>query len=110
MIVKINSGLINIHLNMSFKMIPKKKYQYLFTVEEVNKLVLSGVPFRDAYKQVGLDIEQNKYLPDYKIHHTHEGSLGNLCLDEIKAKMESVLYTFDFDSVHEHINELVKTD
>jgi len=91
-------------------LVTQEKYQYLFTVEEVNKLVLSGVPFRDAYKQVGLDIEQNKYLPDYKIHHTHEGSLGNLCLDEIKAKMESVLYTFDFDSVHDHINELVKTD
>lgn len=91
-------------------LVRQEKYQYLFTVEEVNKLVLSGVPFREAYKQVGLDIEQNKYLPDYKIHHTHEGSLGNLCLDEIKAKMESVLYTFDFDSVHEHIHELVKTD
>ena len=89
-------------------LVKQEKYQYLFTVEEVNKLVLSGVPFRDAYKQVGFDIEQNKYLPDYKIHHTHEGSLGNLCLDEIKAKMESILYTFDFDTVHEHIEGLLK--
>jgi argininosuccinate lyase len=91
-------------------LVKQEKYQYLFTVEEVNKLVLSGVPFRDAYKQVGFDIEQNKYLPDYKIHHTHEGSLGNLCLEEIKAKMESIVYTFDFDTVHQHIEDLLNNN
>lgn len=80
-------------------LVQQEKYQYLFTVEQVNKLVLSGIPFRDAYKKVGLDVEQGNYQADYSIHHTHEGSIGNLCLPEIKAKMESILYSFDFEGV-----------
>jgi len=91
-------------------LVKQEKYQYLFTVEQVNRLVLTGIPFRDAYKQVGLDIELNKYLPDYKIYHTHEGSLGNLCLSEIRQKMESVLYTFDFDTIHNKLEALLKNE
>lgn len=63
------------------------RYDYLFSVERLNELVLEGVPFRDAYKQVGKEIEDNTYNPPKEIHHSHQGSIGNLCLDEIRAKM-----------------------
>jgi len=66
--------------------VEEDKYLYLFSVEEVNKLVQSGVPFRDAYKIVGKDINDGKFNPDKKVNHTHKGSVGNLCLDEIVAK------------------------
>ena len=66
--------------------IEEDKYLYLFSVEEVNKLVQSGIPFRDAYKIVGKNIDEGTFNPDKKVHHTHKGSLGNLCLDEIVAK------------------------
>jgi len=66
--------------------IDDEKYLYLFSVEEVNKLVQSGVPFRDAYKLVGKNIQEGTFKPDKKVNHTHKGSIGNLCLDEIVAK------------------------
>ena len=84
------------------------KYDYLFSVEEVNRLVLSGVPFRDAYKQVGLSIEAGEFTPDKNIHHTHEGSIGNLCNDEIKIYKDNIVKQFDFFKVHEAIRNLVK--
>jgi argininosuccinate lyase len=83
------------------------KYAYLFSVEEVNKDVLNGTPFRDAYKQVGLAIEQNDFNPDKTINHTHEGSIGNLQNKEISAAMDKVLSSFDFAKVEEAINNLV---
>jgi len=64
-------------------------YDYLFSVEEVNKRVLAGMPFREAYKEVGLEIEAGNFSPDKNVQHTHEGSLGNLCTAEIKDKMEA---------------------
>jgi len=67
------------------------KYDYLFSVDTLNDLVLNGMPFRDAYKQMGLDIENGNYKPKKDINHTHKGSLGNLCLDQIKAKMNQIL-------------------
>jgi len=67
------------------------KYDYLFTVEEVNRLVLDGVPFREAYKRVGEEVNSGKFVPQKKVAHTHKGSIGNLCTTEIRAKMESVL-------------------
>ena len=70
------------------------KYALLFSVEEVNRLVLEGMPFRDAYKQVGLNIEAGKFVPVKKVHHTHEGSIGNLCLDEISAQFEEIFRKF----------------
>ncbi|MBL7856110.1 MAG: argininosuccinate lyase [Cyclobacteriaceae bacterium] len=84
-----------------------EKYQYLFSVEEVNKLVLSGVPFRDAYRKVGLDIEQGNYHPDKKIHHTHEGSIGNLQNETIRQMMDKVISQFDFKVVEEAMKKLV---
>lgn len=67
------------------------KYDYLFSVERLNELVQAGVPFRDAYKQVGQEIEDATYRPDRNIDHTHQGSIGNLCLDEIRSKMSEAL-------------------
>ena len=75
-------------------------YMHLFSVEVVNELVLKGVPFRDAYKQVGEDIEAKRFVPNQeKVSHSHEGSIGNLCLAEIKAKLEKQVIRFDFGSI-----------
>ncbi|MEP7267630.1 MAG: argininosuccinate lyase [Saprospiraceae bacterium] len=95
------------YISVNEDLIKQPKYNYLFSVERVNELVLSGVPFRDAYKQVGAEIEKGEFKPNYSIQHTHEGSIGNLCLTEIKAKMEAVLYGFDFESVHEKTKALL---
>ena len=75
-----------------------EKYKFLFSVEEVNRLVLQGTPFRDAYKQVGMDIEKGNYNPDKTVRHTHEGSIGNLCLEQITSNMDQVVKEFDFDT------------
>ncbi|MBN2742692.1 MAG: argininosuccinate lyase [Marinilabiliaceae bacterium] len=83
------------------------KYLYLFSVEEVNKLVLNGVPFRDAYKQVGGDIEQGMFNPDKQVNHTHEGSIGNLCTAQIAQKMERLSHRFDFEKVDNAILKLL---
>lgn len=84
-------------------------FKHLFSVEVVNELVLKGVPFRDAYKQVGLDIESDKFAPEQdKIHHTHEGSIGNLNLDLIKVKMEKAQISFDFKVIDQAFLLLLK--
>ena len=84
-----------------------KKYIHIFSVEEVNKRTLNGVPFRDAYKQVGLDIDAGNFNPDTTIHHTHEGSIGNLCNDEIKILMQSILERFNFEKIDKAENALL---
>ncbi len=84
-----------------------EKYKYLFSVEEVNKLVLSGTPFRDAYKKVGLDIEQSKYNPSTDVNHTHEGSIGNLSNEAIVKMMKKVLGTFPFEKIEAKEKALV---
>lgn len=83
------------------------KYALLFSVEEVNRLVLEGVPFRDAYKQVGLDIEAGKFTPVKEVHHTHEGSIGNLCNDQISALMQNIVDGFAFNRVNEAEQQLL---
>lgn len=83
-----------------------EKYQYLYSVEVVNKLALEGVPFRDAYRQVGIDIENGAFNPDRTLNHTHEGSLGNLCTAEIKAKWDRVWAGFEFESVAEKLQQI----
>lgn len=85
-----------------------QKYQLAFSVEVVNKLVLSGVPFRDAYKQVAYDIKEGKFKPETNIHHTHEGSIGNLCNDQIDRKFAEVSASFSFEQVDTAIAKLVK--
>lgn len=73
------------------------KYDPMFSVEEVNRLAAAGVPFRDAYKKVGMEIEQGTFHADKHVHHTHEGSIGNLCNDEITALMDNIMSDFHFD-------------
>lgn len=84
------------------------KYKYIFSVEVVNNAVLNGVPFRDAYKQVGTSIEEGSYQPDTNVVHTHEGSIGNLCNAEISAKFNNVLADFDFEKVTSALEKLLK--
>ena len=74
-------------------------YDPMFSVEEVNRLAAAGMPFRDAYKKVGLDIEAGTFTPNKDIHHTHEGSIGNLCNDKIADLMQQVLGGFGFNRV-----------
>lgn len=95
------------NISVQEKILDDEKYRFLFSVEEVNKLVLSGVPFRDAYKQVGLNIEQGKFKPDSNLNHVHEGSIGNLCLDEISANMHQVVRSFAFDQYRNAIKKLL---
>ncbi|MEO0469121.1 MAG: argininosuccinate lyase [Bacteroidota bacterium] len=80
-------------------MLEQDIYQYLFSVEVVNELVLKGVPFREAYKQVGQQIESGTFSPEKNVSHTHEGSIGNLCTAEIRAKMDKVMADFSFQSI-----------
>lgn len=82
-------------------------YDPMFSVEEVNNLAAAGMPFRDAYKKVGLEIEAGTFRADKNIHHTHEGSIGNLCNDRIAALMENTLDGFGFDRMDEAVNSLL---
>ncbi|MBQ0049380.1 MAG: argininosuccinate lyase [Bacteroidales bacterium] len=75
------------------------RYDLMFSVEEVNRLAASGMPFRDAYKKVGLDIEAGQFTPQKEVHHTHEGSIGNLCNERIQALMKSIIADFNFERV-----------
>lgn len=83
------------------------QYKFLFSVEEVNKLVLSGMPFRDAYKKVGLDIEQGNYNPAKEVNHTHEGSIGNLNNKQVEQMMEDAMARFDFAKVNRALQALL---
>ena len=75
------------------------RYDLMFSVEEVNRLATEGMPFRDAYKKVGLDIEAGNFTPDKNIRHTHEGSIGNLCNKEIAALMNTLVEDFHFEKI-----------
>ena len=77
------------------------RYDAMFSVEEVNRLAAEGMPFRDAYKKVGLDIEAGTFTPNKDVHHTHEGSIGNLCNKEITALMESIYSNMEFEKATE---------
>ena len=83
------------------------RYDLMFSVEEVNRLAAEGMPFRDAYKKVGLDIEAGKFTPCKEVHHTHEGSIGNLCNQEIKALMDKTLENFHFERVDAAVEALL---
>ena len=83
------------------------RYRFMYSVEEVNRLAASGTPFRDAYRQVGLAIEHGDFNPDYDIHHTHEGSIGNLCNDRIADRCKATIAQFDFATYHRAFNALL---
>ena len=84
-----------------------EKYKYLFSVEEVNKLVNQGVPFRDAYKKIGLDIEAGNFQYSTHVEHVHEGSIGNLMNDKITANMQAAVEDFHFEKYHAAIEKLL---
>ena len=102
------AGLMLSSIEINKDILQDEKYKYLFSVEEVNKLVNQGMPFRDAYKKVGRDIEAGQFSYSTDLQHTHEGSIGNLCTAEIKARMDSVLTSFPFQQVQQAINELTR--
>ena len=85
-----------------------EKYKYLFTVEEMNKLVLQGVPLRDAYKKIGAQVESNTFKTDMKMNHTHEGSTGNLQNEQIKMMMNKIVARFDFKKVNHALQQLLQ--
>jgi argininosuccinate lyase len=85
-----------------------KKYDPIFSVEEVNRLALEGMPFRDAYKKVGLDIEAGNFEPNKNLNHTHEGSMGNLCNDQIVALMDKAISEFTFERVDDAVEKLLE--
>ena len=101
------AGLMLSNIEIKTGILNDEKYKYLFSVEEVNKLVAEGMPFRDAYKQIGLDIEIGNFSYSTDISHTHEGSIGNLCTGQIKKQMQAVLDSFPFASVHSAITKLL---
>jgi argininosuccinate lyase len=88
---------LQIHNNL----LEDPKYAYLFTVEKVNELVLAGVPFRDAYNQVGEMVEKNRFTPVHEISHVHEGSIGQLCNEAIFQKWKTIMDRFPFRKIEE---------
>ena len=78
------------HIRVKDGIVNDTRYDYLFTVEEVNRLVLEGMPFREAYKKVGLKVQDGTYRPVREVHHTHAGSISNLCNEEIARKFHSI--------------------
>ncbi|WP_185215944.1 argininosuccinate lyase [Sphingobacterium mizutaii] len=95
--------------NISIKenILDDPKYDYLFSVEVVNNEVLNGVPFREAYRKIGLDIEEGKFQPAKEVNHTHEGSIGNLCNDQIQRMFEEVKADFGFEKVDAALESLL---
>jgi argininosuccinate lyase len=103
------AGLMLSNIEIRKNILADEKYKYLFSVEEVNKLVNAGMPFRDAYKKVGMDIEAGKFTYDTPIRHTHEGSIGNLNTTEIKTQMDNLVASFPFQKVNKAISQLLKS-
>ncbi|MEO6355933.1 MAG: argininosuccinate lyase [Ferruginibacter sp.] len=101
------AGLMLSNIEVKKDLLKDEKYKYLFSVEEVNKLVLQGTPFRDAYKKVGLDIEAGNFNYTPVTAHTHEGSIGNLCNQQIQQMMDEVIEKFNFKKVNEAIEKLL---
>ncbi len=96
--------------NISVKndILSDEKYKYLFTVEEMNKLVLEGMPLRDAYKKIGIEVEQNTFTTDRTIAHSHQGSIGNLQNEQIRNMMDKVVGRFDFQKVNDALQRLLQ--
>ena len=102
------AGLMLTNVKVKENILEDEKYQFLFSVEEVNKLVLQGMPFRDAYKKIGNDIEQQQFTYHTAVNHTHEGSIGNLCNEQISRNMDVVLERFNFGKINIALEQLLK--
>jgi len=101
------AGLALGKIEVNKNILSEEKYNYLFSVEEVNRLVVEGIPFREAYKQVAEKIEKGEFEPVKKVVHTHEGSIGNLCLDKIFEKKTQVIEAYRFERMEKAINKLL---
>ncbi len=95
------------NINVVENLLDNPKYDLLFSVERVNQLVLSGIPFREAYKIIGNEINSDSYSPNRNLNHTHEGSIGNLCNEQIAAMMKDTIALFDFEKSETAINSLL---
>lgn len=102
------AGLMLNNISVKKNILLDEKYKFLFSVEEVNKMVLQGVPFRDAYRKIGQDIEQGNFTYSVQIHHTHEGSIGNLQNEQIARNMKAVVERFNFSKVHSALERLLQ--
>jgi argininosuccinate lyase len=102
------TGLMISAIEVKTDILSEEKYKYLFTVEEVNRLVNEGMPFRDAYKKVAKEIADGNFHFTGTIQHVHEGSIGNLCTDEIRAQWEKVYTSFPFDKVQKAVSALTE--
>lgn len=96
------------HIDINAHILEDKKYDYLFSVEVVNNEVLKGIPFRDAYKNIGIAIEEGNFQPSKEVNHTHEGSIGNLCNDQIIRMFEAAKSEFGFEKVDQALEDLLK--
>lgn len=97
------------HVKVNTNLATDPRYKLMYSVEEVNRRASEGTPFRDSYKQVGLEIEAGNFEPRYDINHTHEGSIGNLCNDKISELFNNTLAQFDFETYHKAFDKLIKS-
>jgi argininosuccinate lyase len=101
------AGLMLSNISVKKNILEDEKYKFIFSVEEVNKLVLQGISFRDAYKQIGAAIEAGSFTYNTKVAHTHEGSIGNLQNEQIIKMMNAVLHQFNFEKVNNALEQLI---
>lgn len=101
------TGLMLSNIEIKKDLLQDEKYKFLFSVDEVNKLVLEGMPFRDAYKKTGADIEAGNFTHSTSPVHTHEGSIGNLCNDQVRTMMQNIIQKFDFGKVKIALQQLL---
>ncbi len=94
-------------IKVNTKILDDPRYDLMFSVEEVNRLVVAGMPFRDAYKKVGLDIENGDFTARKAVDHIHEGSIGNLCNDALRALFDKTVDSFDFTTYHAAVDSLL---
>jgi argininosuccinate lyase len=102
------AGLLLSSIEIRKDILADEKYKFLFSVEEVNKLVNAGMPFRDAYKKIGHDIASGQFSYDGTPQHTHEGSMGNLCTEQIRQEWQKVFTSFPFEKVQQALLQLLK--
>ena len=95
------------NMKVNDKILEDNRYENIYSVEEVNRLVIQGVPFREAYRQIGESIRKNDFHPDKSINHTHEGSIGNLCLPRIRKRMDQIIESFNFQKVETAFKQLL---
>jgi argininosuccinate lyase len=97
------------NIKVNTNILDDERYQYMFSVEEVNKLVLQGKPFRDAYHVVGQQIQNQQFRPEKEVSHTHQGSIGNLCNDKIALKFENTMAGFNFGKFENALRDLINS-